>query len=182
MITAASDQSTANAARASVSRSRYCFLSTVTPTNRMVPPLIGHDLGVDEELGLADGLLVLARTLPGELHPKCVLAGRELGGDERLLRRNAEEVVDVVQLFVLEEQRVPAEARAAGKDAARAVRPDLDVGPVLVHMVKLPAGLRVPSMAYIELAAPGHQPGGDSKAEKGTPAAQIRHVYQPESG
>ena len=46
-----------------------------------------------------------------------------------LLRFDAQEVVNVVQLVVLDEQRVPAKARAVGEDDAGAIRiGDLDIG------------------------------------------------------
>ena len=53
---------------------------------------------------------MLAGALAEELHPEGVRTRRELLGRERLLRRDAEEVVHVVELVVHEEQRVPAEA------------------------------------------------------------------------
>ena len=71
---------------------------------------LGHDLVVHVQLGRADGLVVLPGLLSRELHAERVLAGLQLRTDELLLRRDAEEVVDVVQLLVLDEQRVPAEA------------------------------------------------------------------------
>ena len=64
-----------------------------------------------------------------ELHAEHVLARLERLGDELLLRRDAEEVVDVPELPVLEEQRVAAEAGAVGEDHALGVRArDLDLG------------------------------------------------------
>jgi hypothetical protein len=48
-------------------------------------------------------------------------------------RRNAEEVIDVVEFVVLDEQRVSAEARAVGEDDAAGICiGDLDIGEDLV--------------------------------------------------
>ena len=66
--------------------------------------------------------------------PSVYLPGLQLGRDELLLRLDAEEVVDVVQLLVLDEQRVAAEARTVREDHAGAVGVgDLDVGEDLVR-------------------------------------------------
>ena len=73
-------------------------------------PFRNH-LVVDIELGRAKGLVVLPRFLPDELHAQRVLAGLECGRDKLLLWLDAEEIVDVVELLVLDEQRVTAEAR-----------------------------------------------------------------------
>src|SRR5262245_61694230 len=92
-----------------------------------------NDLFVDIERGLAERLAMRAGFLANELHAERVLARLELGRDELLLRLDAEEVVDVVQLLILDEQRMAAEARAVGKDDARAVRVlDLHIGDDLV--------------------------------------------------
>jgi hypothetical protein len=71
--------------------------------------------------------MVLARLFPVELHAEEVLARCELRRDEFLLRLDAEEVVVVDELLVLDVERVTAEAGAVGEDDARAVRVrDLD--------------------------------------------------------
>ena len=81
----------------------------------------GDDLVVDVETGLPERLVVRAGPLADELHAERVLAGlQDFRRDELLLRLDAEEVVDVVELVVLDEQRVTAEARAVGEDARRA--------------------------------------------------------------
>src|SRR5262249_4101702 len=65
-----------------------------------------------------------------ELHPEDVFTWLKfLGGYEVLFRLDAEEVVNVVQLLVLEEERVPPKARAVREDHAGGVRVgDFDVG------------------------------------------------------
>jgi len=53
---------------------------------------------------------VLAHALLGELDPDDVGPRRRRVGDQPLLGRDAEEVVDVDELSVLDEQRVAPEA------------------------------------------------------------------------
>ena len=77
---------------------------------------------VDVQLGGPVGLAVLALALLDELDAEHVRAGLQRFGHELLLGRDAEEVVDVVQLAVLDEQRVAAEARALGEDHALRAR------------------------------------------------------------
>src|SRR5262245_54157304 len=74
------------------------------------------DLVVHVELRLPDRLVVLAGRFPGELHAQHVLAWLEFARGELLLGLDAEAVVEVVQLLVLEEQRVAAETRAVRED------------------------------------------------------------------
>src|SRR5262249_30230589 len=91
---------------------------------------LGHDLVVDVELHPTEVLLELARGFADELHPEDVFTWLKfLGGDKVLFRFDAEEVVNVVQLLVLEEERVPPKARAMREDHADGVRVgDFDVG------------------------------------------------------
>src|SRR5262245_19829580 len=89
----------------------------------------GGQLVVDIEAGFADGLHVRTGLLAREFHTEREFARLELLGDELLFRLDAEKVRDVVELPVLDEERVPADARAVGEDDARAVRfLDFDVG------------------------------------------------------
>src|SRR5262249_45420985 len=93
-----------------------------------------HGLVVDVERGFAERLAVLAGLLAHELHAQRVLSRRELARDELLLWLDPEEVVDVIQLLVLDEQRVAAKPRSVREDDARAVAfRDLDVGDDLVR-------------------------------------------------
>jgi hypothetical protein len=57
-------------------------------------------------------LVVLARSLLGELHADDVPSGGRCVGDDLLLGRDAEEVLDVVELAVPDEEREAAEPRA----------------------------------------------------------------------
>ena len=79
---------------------------------------LSHDLLIDIELRFAHGLAVLAGALPDELHAERIFARLQLAGDELLLRLDAEEVLHIVQLLVLHEQGVTAEARTMGEDYA----------------------------------------------------------------
>ena len=54
--------------------------------------------------------------------PRVYLPGLSSPRHELLLRLDAEEVVDVVQLVILDEERVAAEARTVGEDHAGRVR------------------------------------------------------------
>jgi hypothetical protein len=65
--------------------------------------------------------VVLADTLLRELRTERILAGLKLLRDELLFRLDAQEVVDVIQLLVLDKQRMTAEARAVGKNDAGAI-------------------------------------------------------------
>jgi hypothetical protein len=84
------------------------------------------------ELEWAKRLVVLARALLGELDPDDVGPGGGRVGDQPLLGRDAEEVVDVVELAVLDEQGVAPEAGALGEDHALGVGGELDFGQDLV--------------------------------------------------
>lgn len=89
----------------------------------------GHDLVVYVEFGLALGFLELTGTLPDKFHAEGVFAGLKVRRDECLFGLEAEEIVNVIQLLILDEERMTAEARAVGKNYARAARiGDLDVG------------------------------------------------------
>jgi hypothetical protein len=80
---------------------------------RKVPGLglerrLGDDVVVDAELGGAVRLMALAEALLAELDAEDVAAGWQLHvGDELLLGRDADEVVGIPELAVLDEQRVP---------------------------------------------------------------------------
>src|SRR5262249_17478011 len=108
---------------------RQCELAALGPH---VAP--SHRLTVDIERGLADRLALRPGLLANKLHAKRIFARLELVRDELLLRLDAEEIVDVVQLPILDEQAVAAEARAVGEDDAGGVGiGDLDVGDDLVR-------------------------------------------------
>src|SRR5262249_43848531 len=82
---------------------------------------------------LAEGFAVPAGLVANELHAERVLARLELIGDKLLLRLDAQEVVAVMQLPVLDVQSMAAEARAVRKDHTGTIRVgDLDVGQDLV--------------------------------------------------
>ena len=78
---------------------------------------------------------MFARPLTDELHTKRVLALREFARDELLLGLDAEEVVNVVKLAVLDEQGVPAEARAMREN---------DAGPSITMKRSMPIGANPP--------------------------------------
>src|ERR1700759_303197 len=78
--------------------------------------LLGDDPIVDVELGRPVGGVALVDGLLVELHTGHGLAGLQAVGDELLLGRDADEVVDVVELAVLDEQGVTAEPRSLGED------------------------------------------------------------------
>src|SRR6185503_10610524 len=73
------------------------------------------------------------RFFASERHAKGMLAGREFLRDELLLRFEAEEVVHVMQLSILDEQHVAAEARAMSEDHAVRVGGEVHVGDDLVR-------------------------------------------------
>src|SRR5579872_6375106 len=95
---------------------------------------LGNDLVVDVQLHRAQRFLVRTGARTGELHAKRVLAWLQFNRrDELLLGLDAKEVVDVVELVVLDKQRMPAEARAVRKDHAAGIRVgDFDIGKYLV--------------------------------------------------
>jgi len=115
---------------------------------------------VDVERRGADRLVLVVDALACEVDTEDVPARRGQVGGPRLLLADAEEVVHVVQLPVLEEQGVPAEAGALGEHHALGVgtgdvdlgehlpRPDVGVGRrVFRHLqragvVRVGAGLR----------------------------------------
>ena len=78
-----------------------------------------------------------ARTGARELHAERVFAGLQfLSRNEVLLGFDAQEVVDVVQLVLLDKQGVPAKARAVGEDDAGGIRiGDYDVGENLIRAI-----------------------------------------------
>src|SRR5262245_57184370 len=93
-----------------------------------------HDhFSVDVELGGAERLAVLSGLFPDELHPQRMLARSERWRDELLFRFDAEEVIDVVQLAILDEERVAAEAGAMRENHAAGIGGDVDVGDDLVR-------------------------------------------------
>src|SRR5262245_43240190 len=69
---------------------------------------LGGQFVVDIEAGLADRLHVRTGLLARELHAEREFSRLELLGDELLLRLDAEEVRDVVELPVLDEERMAA--------------------------------------------------------------------------
>ena len=74
-----------------------------------------NHLIVDIKLSVAKRLAVLPRLFSNESHAQRVLAGSESLRDELLFRLDAEEVVYVVQLSILDERDVTAETRAMRK-------------------------------------------------------------------
>ena len=87
---------------------------------------------VDVELGGAGRFAVLAGPLANELHPEGAVTGFEFLRDEGLLGLDTQEVVDVVQLVILDEQRVPTEPGAVGENHPFGLRRHLHVGENLV--------------------------------------------------
>src|SRR5215510_7944317 len=76
-----------------------------------------HHLVVNVKSHLAEVLSILAFTLADKFHAERLFAGLEcVRRDKVLLGRNAEKVINVVQLAILNEQRVSAEARAVRED------------------------------------------------------------------
>src|ERR1035441_9439083 len=141
-----------------------------------------HDLVVDVELGRAQRLMVRAGFLPGELHAERVLAGFQCAGDKLLFRFDPQKVVNVVQLLVLDEQGVAAEARTVGKDHAGGVRiGDFDVREDLVRTATHVDGnaLRDGSRAgVVNVSLAGRFLGGTSQAENLYSAAVVERQHQ----
>ena len=68
----------------------------------------GDDLVVHVELGRAQRLVVGTRSRAVELHAERVLAGLQIDRrDELLLRLDAQEIIDVVELVILDEEAMP---------------------------------------------------------------------------
>ena len=95
----------------------------------------GESLVVDPEPRRPYGLAILTGALLGELDADDVPAGRRRGTGQPVLGRDAEEVVGVGHLAVLDEQRVAAEPRPVREDHALAVRRQVDLGQHLVRDV-----------------------------------------------
>ncbi len=109
-----------------------------------------NQLVVDVQLEWSDALAVLTHPLLGELDADDVLSRGWGGRRDPVLGWDAEEVVDVGDLAVLDQQGMAAEPGAVGEDDAFGARLEIDLGERLVRHV-----VHVGSRTLRDLQVPG---------------------------